>query len=154
MDDVVGEALSGQVARRLRARASARDDPLGTLTLALERRQRVLDELVVDTGEHQVVTDERVARPAIGEALGARLREAAVVDEPGARERRERFDAIVLGDAARLELVVDLRGAAIAMAQRTQRRLDGVAPSRPTSAQLSTGTASSISTSATVSAGA
>ena len=127
VDDLVGEALSRQVAGRLRSRASARHDALGTLTLALERRQRVLDELGVDTRAQQVVTDERVARPAIGEPFGARLREAAIVDEPCPRKRRERFDSFVLGDASRRELIVDLCGAAIAMAQGAKRRLDGVA---------------------------
>ena len=114
----------------------------------------MLDELGVDTRAQQVVTDERVARPAIGEPFGARLRKSAIVDESCPHERRERFDSLVLGDASRRELIVDLRGAAIAMAQGTQRRLDGVARPARASAQLSTGTASSISTSATVSAGA
>ena len=48
-DDLFREALSGQVPRRLRSRASARHDALGTLTLTLERRHGVLDELTVDT---------------------------------------------------------------------------------------------------------
>ena len=126
-DSLVREALSRQVTRRLRSRASARHDALGARTLALERRHRILDELGGDTRAQQVVTDERVARATIGEPFRARLREAAIVDESCPRERRERFDSFVLGDASRRELVVDLRGAAIAMAQGPQRRLDGVA---------------------------
>ena len=47
--DVVGEALSGQVPSRLRSSAPARHDALGTLTLALDCRHRMLDELGVDT---------------------------------------------------------------------------------------------------------
>ncbi len=127
VDNLVGEPLSGQVPRRLRSRAPARHDALGTLRFALERRHRVLDELTVDTRAQEVVTDERVARSAIGEPFGTRLRESAIVDEPCPRKRRERFDSFVLGDASRGELIVDLRGAAIAMAQGTERRLDGVA---------------------------
>ena len=114
----------------------------------------MLDELGVDTRPQQVVTDERVARPTIGEPLGARLGEAAIVEQSCPRERRDGFDPLVLGDAPGRELIVDLRCAAIAMAQSPKRRLDGVARSRVRSVQLSTETASSISTSATVSAGA
>ena len=127
VDNLVGEALSGQVPGRLGSRATARHDPLGTLTLALESRHRMLDKLGVDTRAQQVVTDERVARPTIREPLGPRLRESAIVDETGPGERRERFDSLVLGDALRREPIVDLRGAAIAMTQRPKRRLDGVA---------------------------
>ncbi len=66
MDGVLREALSGQVARGLRAAASARDDPLGADALVLQRRERVLDDVVVDAREQQVVPDERVAGAAIG----------------------------------------------------------------------------------------
>ena len=127
VDDLVGEALSSHIPRRLRSRASARHDALGTPTLALQRRQRMLDELRVDTRARQVVSDERVARPAIGEPLGARLRKAAIVDESCPGKRRERFDSFVLGDAPRGELVVDLCRSVVATAQGPERRLDGVA---------------------------
>ena len=127
VDDVVGIALPGQVPGRLRSGASARHDALGTLTLALERRQRTFDELGVDTRAQQVVTDERVACPAIGEPFGASLRKSAIVDESRPRKRRERLTSLALRDASRRELFVDLCGATIAMAQGTQRRLDGVA---------------------------
>ena len=49
----------------------------------------------------------------------------------------ERFRAIMLRKPARLEMVVDLRSASITMAQRPERRLDGVSTSNPASAQLS-----------------
>lgn len=126
VDNLVRKALSRQIPCRLRARASARHDALRTLTLALERRHRVLDELGVDARAQQVVADERVAGSAISEPFGARLRKSAIVDEPCPRKCRERFDSFVLGDASRRKLIVDLRSAAIAMAQRTERRLDGV----------------------------
>lgn len=127
VDNLVGEALSRQVPRRLRSRASARHDALCTLTLALERRHRTLDERGVDTRAQQIVTNERVARPAIGEPLGTRLRKSAIVDESCPHKRCERFDSLVRGDASRRELIIDLGGAVIAMAQGTERRLDGVA---------------------------
>ena len=114
--NLVGEALSRQVARRLRSQAAARHDALGTLPLALEPRQRVLDELAGDPRAHQVMTDERVPSPAIGQPFGARLREAAIVDEPCPGKRRERLDSILRGDTSRGEVIVDLRGAAITMA--------------------------------------
>lgn len=66
----------------------------------------MLDELAVDARAHQVVTDERVARAAVGETFGARLRKSAIVDESRARKRCERFDPLVLGDASRRKLVV------------------------------------------------
>jgi len=127
MYDVFREALPGQIARGLRANASARDDPRRALALTLERHQRVLDEIGVDTRAHQVVTDQGIACASIGEPFGARLREAAIIDEASAHERREGFDSLVLGYAPRRELIVDLRSAAIALAQGAKRRLDGVA---------------------------
>ena len=76
----------------------------------------MLDELAVDACAQQVVTDERVARPAVGEAFGTRLRVSAIVDESRPRQCGKRFDPLVLGHASRRKLIVDLRGAAISMA--------------------------------------
>src|SRR5687767_15719445 len=93
----------------------------------------MLDELDVDARAQQVVTDDRVARTAVGETSGARLRKSSIVDESRPRKRCERFDPHVLGDASCRELIVYLRGAAITMAQRPKRRLDGLA--RPATAR-------------------
>jgi hypothetical protein len=119
VNNLVGEALSRQVACRLRSRAAARHDALGALTLTLEPRQCMLDELAIDSRAHQVVTDERVSRPAIREPFGARLREAAIIDESCPRKCRERLDSILRGDTTRGQLIVDLRGTAITMTQGT-----------------------------------
>jgi len=91
VDDVVREALSGEVPSCLRSRASACHDALGTLTLALERRHRIFDELGVDTRAQQVVTDVRIARPAIGEPFSPRLGESAIVARRGAAPKTARY---------------------------------------------------------------
>ena len=94
------------------------------------------------------MADERRRRRRVGERAGARLGEAAIVDEPGALERLERALALGFREPARREALVDLVHAPVAVAQRAQRALERVAPviARPV-AQLSTGTASSTSTS-------
>jgi hypothetical protein len=86
----------------------------------------VLDDVVVDTCEQQVVPNERVTGTASRQCHSACLSEPTVVDEPGAREGRERVDPIALRYPSRCELSVDLRGAAVSMTQGAERRLDGV----------------------------
>ena len=98
--------------------------------------------------------DERVACPSIGEDGGATLGEASVVDEPCPHESLERFRAHLRCDTALRELAVDLRGAPVTMAQEAKRGLDSSRPSPRVPGQLSTGTASSRSTSTTASFGA
>jgi hypothetical protein len=115
--DVLGEALSGEIAGGLRPGAPPHDDPIGTYELVLERRESMLDDVSLDAGELEVVPYECIACTAIREPRSTGLREATVVDEPGPSKRRERVDPIALRYPARGELRVDLRGASISMAQ-------------------------------------
>ena len=93
--------------------------------LALDCGQGVVGESLCDASRTEVVPDERVARPSIGENGGATLGEASVVDEPCAHESLERFRAYLRRDTALRELAVDLRGAPVTMAQESKGSLDG-----------------------------
>lgn len=126
MDDVRREALPRQIPRGPGVGPSPRDDTLGTRLLGVESRQSALDGIVVDTRERQVVPYECVACPAIRETRRAGHGEATVVDEPCASERREGGVSLALGDPTHSEVSVDLRRASIAMAQGSERHLDGI----------------------------
>lgn len=124
MNDVLREALPGEVARRLHTRSTTNEDPLGSFVLALERPDSTPDEVVLDASLQQVTADERVARTAPSERPGAALGKALVVDEPGSDECCENVYPLTRGDSTRLEMAVDLRSTPVTVAQRTESCLE------------------------------
>jgi hypothetical protein len=67
VDDVVREALTGQVASRLRRRPAASDDAPSALRLALERSDGGLRDLRLDSRERELVPDALIPRSPVGE---------------------------------------------------------------------------------------
>ena len=66
-NDVLREALAGEVAGGLRAGPSARDDARRTLRFRRQARDRLVDELGGDACPGELVPDELVARAALDE---------------------------------------------------------------------------------------
>ena len=66
-DDVVGEALAGEITSGFRRRAAASDDALRPFGLALEGFDRGLCGLRVDPGEQELMPDALVPRSPVGE---------------------------------------------------------------------------------------
>ena len=129
--DVLGEPPAREVAGRLRGDTTARDDPLGPVTLAVERLERSVHGSRLDLRLPQVVSYERIPRAAFGERPCTAGGEAVVVDQPRSRQRGERLSTLTLDEPAALEVGVDLGGAPVSMAQPTERRLDRVARPAP-----------------------
>lgn len=102
-----------EVPRRLGARPTLPDDPLRSLELGLEPRDRVLGELRVDTRGGEVVADERVPCPPRRERLRSIAREPHIVDEPGAPERLECPLAVLRLEAGLRQPPVELGRASI-----------------------------------------
>lgn len=100
-DHVLREALSAQIARRLRAAASSSDDRSSAFLLRLEHRERVLHQEILDSGKTESVADSGVPRSARGEGAGPRLGETRVVEKAGASEGLERLVASDLAEAFR-----------------------------------------------------
>lgn len=92
--------------------------------LALERAERVLDHVVSDAGDVEVVADERVARPSIGEHGGSTLGEARVVEKPRSPKYLECRRARVGFYAALVERMVDLGDTPVSVTQQAERELD------------------------------
>jgi hypothetical protein len=92
--------------------------------LVLERAERMLDLVVSDAGDAEVVADERVARPSIGEHSGSTLGEARVVEKPRSPKSLECRLARIGFYAALVERMVDLDDTPVSVAQQTQRELD------------------------------
>ncbi len=124
--DVLTEALRREVPGRPLVATAASDDSLGSGDLGLEPRHGVLDDVALDAGSGELVTHESVTGATVGERRRARSGEASIVREAGANEGRERIGTLVLREASLHEVAVELCEAAIAMAQRTERRLDGL----------------------------
>jgi hypothetical protein len=124
LDDIVREALTGQVASRFRRRAAASDDAPSALRLALERSDRSVRDLRLDSGERELVPDARVPRSPVGERRCPRRRVAAIVDERCAQEPVENVLPVGLADAATLQIAVDLGRGALTMPQRPKCLLE------------------------------
>jgi hypothetical protein len=94
------EAAARKQSRRLRATAAPRDDPRRALTLRLETRERVVDQLRIDSLATQVEADGSVPLATFREGPGPPTGETLIVEET---------DATQLGDGL-LELTgVDAR---------------------------------------------
>jgi hypothetical protein len=122
LDRFLREALAGEVTRGPEARPSPLDDPRGSSSLRLERFGGPLDEFFSDASLGQVVPDQGVPGPPLGEDLGAASRKALVVDGTGpnqashglaARRRtdlspREPLGKLLLGEIAPRERACSL----------------------------------------------
>jgi hypothetical protein len=124
VDDVVREALTGQVASRLRRRAATSDDAPSALRLALERSDGGLRDLRLDSGERELVPDALVPRSPVGERRRPRRRIAEIVDERCAEEPVENVLPVGLADATTLQIAVDLGRGALTMPQRPKCLLE------------------------------
>lgn len=107
-DRVLGEALSGQVARSLRVRPTLAQNSGGSLALGLERSDPSLNELLADAARAQVVPDEGVPAAAFRQQLGPPSRKPLVVDDPHAGQPLNRFVAGRRSDPGALQAFTQL----------------------------------------------